>query len=138
MSKSLKSQGMRRCRHESSYFQGRYNKYGRYQWDIKYYDFQNEFEIETALFWAFGDYVKVGVNPVNGNTIRGFDGLSELLGRPIESGTAGRSGGWLVIDTELTPAELKKVDAHVEACMNGLSDFLRDEREFQASEASHE
>ena len=135
---NLKRQGMRRCTRQSSYFQGKYNRYGLYQWDIKYYGFESEFEIEAAGVWAFGDHVKVGTNPVNGNKVYGFDGISNLLGRPIQSSTAGRSGGWLVIDTALTDEELDKVDKHVEACMAHLKDFLIDERAFHAEQGGAE
>lgn len=113
---------MRRVNGPSVYFRGAFNKYGRYQWNIKYYRFESEFEIESAILWAFGEYSYKD---------RGFDGLNELLGRAVKSGTDGRSGGWLVIDTELTDAELELIDAHVESCLKGLPDFLKEEREYR-------
>lgn len=134
MCKQLKDQGMRRCKHSSSYFRGAFNKYGRYQWDIKFYDWQNEYEVESAVLWAFGEHVKFGTKPSNGNSRYHFDQLSEVVGRPVEARIQGRSGGWLVIDSELTEEELAKVDAHVEACMKGLKAFLTEERAFRKEE----
>lgn len=111
---------IRRCEHESSYFQGYFQTYGRYQWDIKYYGWMDEFEIEAARRWSLGDYCyKTGQ----------FEYLNEVVGRPVQASIEGRSGGWLVIDTELTPEELSKVDQHVEACLKALSEFLKEERE---------
>lgn len=122
--------GIRNNPGQSSYFQGRFAEYGLYQWNIKFNGFESESEIETAQSWAFGEHVKIGTRALNGNTLYGFDGITELLGRPIESSIAGRSGGWLVIDTKLTPAELKKIDKHVKACLKGLNEFLESERTF--------
>ncbi len=122
----------------SQYFGGAYQGYGRYQWSIKYYGFKHEDEIEAAQLWAFGDWVKQGTKASNGNTLRGFDGISNLLGRPIESGTEGRSGGWLVIYTELTGEELTKIDEHVRCCMEALPTFTAEEREFHKSENAEE
>ena len=118
----------------SSYFQGGYRGYGRYQWNIKYYGWQNDYEIESAVLWGFGDYVKIGTKAINGNTIRGFYLIGELVGRPIESFTAGRSGGWLVVNTELTEEELTKIDSHVESVMKSLPSFLEEERSFRKEE----
>jgi|GEM_PF-4072374 len=115
--KSLKDQGLRRCEHESSYFRGSFNKYGKYQWDIKFYGFNSDYEIELAQNWAFGEK---------------FEYLSEIIGRPVKAHIAGRSGGWLVIDTDLYPDELNRIDEHVNSCMAGLKDFLKDERQYQS------
>lgn len=109
-----------------SYFGGAYRGYGQYQWNIKFYGFNDEFEIESAQRWAFGEYsFKTG----------SFEGIDELLGRMVKASTQGRSGGWLVIDSELTETELKRIDSFVSACMAGLESFLVEERDFHASEA---
>lgn len=119
----------------SNYFQGKFQGYGMYQWNIKFYGFQDESEIEAAQLWAFGEHIVVSKSERGSTNLKyGFEGISALLERPIESGTAGRSAGWLVIDTELTDAELEKVDAHVKSCMEGVAEFLKEEREFHASE----
>jgi hypothetical protein len=106
---------------QSSYFLGGFRGYGRYQWNIKFYGgFHSEYEIEIARCWAFGDYLYSKGE---------FEYLNEVVGRPVKASIQGRSGGWLVIDTELTQAELKKVDQHVKACLKGLSAFLKEDRE---------
>lgn len=111
----------------SSYFGGGYESYGRYQWNIKYYGFEDQNEIEAAQFWAFGEYsYKTGT----------FDGIDELIGRPVKASIQGRSGGWFVIDTELTEKELKTIDRHVSACMKALPEFLSEERQYHADEAA--
>lgn len=105
---------------QSSYFQGQYQGYGRYQWNIKFYGFEAEHEVETAQNWAFGEY---------SYSTGQFDYLNEVVGRPVKASLQGRSGGWLVVDTELTEAELTKIDEHVKACLKGLSAMLVDERQ---------
>lgn len=112
----------------SSYFKGEFAAYGRYQWNIKFYEFEDDCEIETAVFWAFGEHEKLK------NGRYGFSAISDLLGREIESHIDGRSGGWLVIDTELRAYELKQLDAFVESSMRGLPEMLKEERAFRASE----
>ena len=107
---------------KSNYFRGGYRDYGRYAWCIKYYDFQNNDEIESALFNMFGEYIY---------SKQGFEYFTELLGRPIKSSTAGRLGGWLVIDTELTERELQKIDEYIASVMKSLPDFLKEERAFK-------
>jgi len=118
----------------SSYFQGGYRGYGRYQWNIKYYGWQNDYEIESAVLWGFGDHIKIGTKAINGNTIRGFDLLNEKLGRPIEASIEGRSGGWLVVHSELSEEELNVVDDYVRSVMEGLPSFLEEERKFRKEE----
>ena len=113
---------------QSAYLGGGHRTYGRYQWCIKYYGFRADWEIEVAQQWAFGDWRK----QVDGQY--GFDGISDLLGRPIDATIHGRSGGWLVVDSELSPEELRKLDEHVAACMVELPAFLANEREFRAAE----
>ena len=113
----------------SSYFGGGHRDYGRYQWNVKFYGWQNEWEIEAARLWAFGEYMY---------SRGGFDELNDLIGRPVKASLSGRSGGWLVIDTELTKAELRKVDRHVKACMKGLPAFLKEERAFNTEETCEE
>lgn len=113
----------------SSYFGGGYRGYGRYQWGIKYYGFESEFEIELAQNWAFGSYTKLQSGKY------GFWLINDLLGREVEASIEGRSGGWFVIHSKLSKAELDKVDAHIEQCREYLPDFLIEEREFRKSEA---
>jgi hypothetical protein len=94
----------------------------KYQWNIKYYGFENDWEPEEALRWAFGEYLyKDGGH---------FETLDEVVGRRVHASTAGRSGGWLVIHDELTDEEFAAVDRHVKACLAGLTDFLKSERQF--------
>jgi hypothetical protein len=105
----------------SSYFQGGYSGYGKYQWNIKFYGFQNDAEIETAIHWAFGEY-----NLANHT----FDGINDLIGRKVRAHIDGRSGGWLVVDSTLTEVELQKIDELVSASLKGLSEMLSEERKF--------
>lgn len=105
---TLKQQGLRLARHESSYFMGRYNKYGRYQYDVKYYGYESECEVDHITSCFLGEHVKLK------NGRYGFELLSDLLKRDIESRLDGMSGGWLVIDTELTARELTRLDKYVE------------------------
>jgi hypothetical protein len=106
---------------ESSYFLGRFKAYGQYQWNMKYYDWENECEIEIARYWGFGDRV--------GNT---YSEINELLGREVSAWFDGRSGGWFVIDSELTEEELIKVNDRITAIMEYLPTLLKEEREFLA------
>ncbi len=106
---------------ESSYFLGRFKAYGQYQWNVKYYDWGSESEIELARYWAFGDRV--------GN---GYSQLNELLGREASAWFDGHSGGWFVIDSELTEEELIKVNDRITAIMEYLPTFLKEEREYLA------
>ena len=101
----------------SSYFQGGYRGYGRYQWNIKYYNFESEFEVEVAQFWVFGN---------------DFDAIKDLLDREVECSIAGRSGGWFVIDTELTKKELKLIDAYIKSCLKHLPKHLKEWRESES------
>lgn len=119
MKPSLKNQGLRRCTHSSSYFRGAFPSYGRYQWDIKYYGFNNNYEIEEALsfFFNIGDWIGLP------------NRFTEELGKDVKVSIQGRSGGWLVIDTELTEAELNKVDEIVDSAMNALPSYLEELRQ---------
>lgn len=118
----------------SSYFGGGYRGYGRYQWDIKFYGWNNDYEIESAVLWGFGDHVKIGTKELNGNGIYGFDLISDIVGRPIESSIEGRSGGWFVVHSELSEEELQKINEHVDGVMKGLPEFLKEERKFREEE----
>lgn len=99
----------------SSYFGGEFRGYGLYQWNIKFYGFESEYEIESACGWAFGEYLF---------TRHQFEYLNEIVGRPIQAHIDGRSGGWLVIDEELTKVELKRVDRHIRSCLKVLPKYL--------------
>ena len=105
---------------ESSYFLGRFKAYGQHQWNVKYYDWGSESEIEIARLWAFGD---------RGN---GYSEINELLGREVSAWFDGRGGGWFVIDSELTEEELIKVSDRITAIMEYLPTLLKEEREFLA------
>jgi len=110
---TLKEQGLRRCKHDSAYFRGAYNRYGRYQWDVKYNGFNDDSEIETARHAFFG--------PEN-------EEIDALLGRKINSFFDGRSGGWFAVDTSLTETELQKLDEYIEGVMKYLPGFLEEVR----------
>lgn len=110
----------------SSYFGGGHRNYGRYQWNVKFQGFNDEFEMSAAQLWALGEHV-----PMKSGKGRHFEYLSELVGREVEAYLEGRSGGWLSVHTELSEAELTKIDGHVKACLKGLPEFLREERELR-------
>lgn len=112
----------------SSYFQGAYANYGLYQWNVKTYLPEDESEYESVRLWCLGEHVKIGSKTSNGNTIYGYEMISEVVGRPVTSHLDGRSAGWLVVDTELTSEELTKVDEYVSEFMAGIKQFLIDER----------
>lgn len=96
--------------HKSNYFQGAYAGYGRYQWDLKYYDWKNDYEPEDAC-----------------NEFFGIDGehLSAIVKRPLKVWMDGRSGGWLVIDTELTENEQKQLNSYIDKCFKMLPKYLK-------------
>jgi hypothetical protein len=100
----------------SSYFGGAYRGYGMYQWNIKYYGWESDFQINEAVLWAFGVYYYSKGQ---------FDYLNEVVGRPVRAFQAGRSGGWLVIDEPLTDKELRAVNRHIKVCMRNLPKFLK-------------
>lgn len=106
----------------SSYFQGKHQGYGRYQWNIKFYGFESDFEIEMSQQWAFGSYM---------HSKQQFDQINEVIGRPVKAGIGGRSGGWFVIYDELTEEELKKLDKYVEKVIKNLPEYLKEERELK-------
>jgi len=110
----------------SSYFGGGYRGYGHYQWNIKYYGWQNEYEIESAVRWAFGEYLY---------SKRTFDQIVDIFGRPVKCHTDGRSGGWFVIDEPLSKSELRKMDRHINHVMKNLPEFLKEERKLHSEVA---
>lgn len=107
----------------SAYFQGKYQSYGPYQWSIKYYDWDADWEIEEAHHAFFYD---------------DFADLKEYVGRDIEVSIAGRSGGWLVVDEDLTKDEVQKVTEWVVATMKSLPDFLKEVRAERKAEEEAE
>lgn len=129
----------------SSYFQGGYRAYGRYQWACKWHDwgvdgeetsFENE--IEDARRFFFGEYI----HDKNGRK-GGYDALPAIIGRKpleeggtlIDSGFSGRSGGWFVVDDDLTDEELEKLDTYIKEMMDtGLEQYLKEERAFRQQE----
>lgn len=130
--KEQKQKQIRRTNGKSNYFQGGFEVYGRYQWNIKYYGFQSDEEIEYALLSFLGVYVTSGDGFFK-DVESGFIKLIQLLKRPIESHIDGRSNGWLVISTELTDKELKIVDEYIESCMKQLPKLLKDFRKGKQS-----
>jgi hypothetical protein len=127
----------------SSYFQGGYQAYGRYQWNAKYYDWGTdeegsfEFEIEEARRYFFGEFIQ------RKNGKWGYEALPAIIGRKpldeggelISSGFSGRSGGWFVVDDELTEEELHTLDQYIEKMMKGeLKQFLEEERAIRRQE----
>jgi hypothetical protein len=106
-----------------SYFRGRFRGYGLYQWNIKYYDYNDSFEMEEAALYFLGNQVD------NGKGRWGFEVINDILGRKVESYLEGRSGGWLVINSELSDQELELIDNYVSESMQNLKGFLRELRE---------
>lgn len=109
---------IRRCEHKSSYWMGGRSLYGRYQWDVKYYGWEDEIEIEIVAAHFLG-----------GQTKNGYEVIDEIVGRPVNCFFEGRSGGWLVIDTKLTEKELKKVDKFIERSMKEIPKLLKSIRQ---------
>jgi len=103
----------------SQYFRGDYRIYGRYQWNIKYYGWQNDSEIEAAQCWAFEDIGQF---------------LEEKTGQQISWGIEGRSGGWFVVYNELSKVAFDIIDQHINEMMNHLPEFLKMEREYNQTE----
>jgi hypothetical protein len=122
----------------SSYFQGGYRAYGRYQWSAKWHGWEDFVqEVEAARAFFFGEYIRP-----DGHR-GGYTELPAIVGRKpydeggqlISSGFDGRSGGWFVVDEELTDEELEKLDRYIHDMMHGgLKQFLEDERAFHRQE----
>ena len=116
----------------SSYFRGGYQAYGRYQWNVKHYGWEDmEQEIEAARLWAFGESVAF-TTVVGGARYLCREHIEELIGRKVSCGFYGRSGGWFVVVDDLTEVELEKIDDHVKLTMESLPKFLREERRINA------
>jgi hypothetical protein len=112
----------------SPYFQGRYKRYGQYQWNVKLHRIDlDDNELESIREWALGERVKVGRG-------YGFERINELLGHEVESYLEGRSGGWLTINADLTPEEVQKIDSFVSETLKGIPLFLKEERKYRAEE----
>src|SRR5574343_374937 len=108
----------------SSYFRGVYNRYGRYQWNVKLSNISfDDIELEQIQDMFLGEYVK------NKNGKYGYTSIKEHLGREVESHLDGRSGGWLVINTELTDDEVLKIDAFVRESLESIPSFLKEIRD---------
>lgn len=108
---------------QSSYFQGKFQGYGKYQWNVKSYEFNNEFEIESArdaFFETLGTQ-QIWLEELN------IRGISQVF-------FAGRSGGWLVINDDLTEEEVSKITKYIKDSLKALPEFLKQEREFRAQE----
>jgi hypothetical protein len=76
----------------SSYFGGTHAHYGRYQWNVKRYDWSDDLEINDAQLNAI-DEIRFALNEPK-----------------LSISFEGRSGGWLVIHDPLEPSELKLID----------------------------
>lgn len=112
----------------SSYFRGGYQAYGSYQWNVKHYGWEDMGqEIEAARQWAFGELIPFPVKERN-TMFCCFEMIEELIGRKVSCSFEGRSGGWFTIHDELTEEELTKIDDYVKLTMEGLPEFLREER----------
>jgi len=92
--------------------------YGRYQWDVKYYGWMDEIEPSFVIDHFLGAETKDG-----------YQVIDEIVGRTVNCFFEGRSGGWLVIDTELTEDELERVDEYIEKSMRDIPVLLHDLRE---------
>lgn len=117
----------------SNYFQGVFATYGRYQWNVKYYGYQSEDEIEYAQFMFLGNYIEHGQGHFK-DVVSGFETINQLLDRQIESSLQGRSNGWLVINTDLSIKELEIVDAYIQNSMKLLPKVLKEYRKDQKNE----
>ena len=106
--------GAFRAKGASPYFQGRYKIYGPYQWSIKYYDWNDETEIELAREAFFYD---------------DFYDLKQEIGRDVKIHIDGRSGGWLVIDEDLTEEEFDRASDWIERMMRLLPEVLEQIRD---------
>ena len=91
-------------RETSPYWGGGFERYGRYQWRIKYYGFKSDDEIEYALLEFFGVY---------DYTTGSFPVIDALLGGVVKAGIDGRMGGWFYVDTYLCAADLHKLDIYI-------------------------
>ena len=112
--KKIAAYGAFRIKGASPYFKGRYKMYGPYQWNIKFYDWQSDDEIEAANEAFFYD---------------DFYDLKERLWRDVKVHIDGRSGGWFVIDEDLTVDEWEEVNDYINGVMKALPKFLKEYRE---------
>ena len=108
-----------------------------YRWNMKYYHWESEYEVEDARRFVFGEYVQMKTKQYGSNNTRHtFDQLENIVGKEVEAGFEGRSGGWFVIYDELTEEEYARVSEHVKTAMDtSIKEFLVDEREFRRQEA---
>ena len=94
---------------KTPYFNNGLEYYGRYQWNVKRYDWENDEDINDAQL----------------NTIQRLK--FELNDPRLDISFQGRSGGWLVIDTPLEPMELRRVDVLVEKYLNASIEDIMNE-----------
>ena len=102
----------------SPYWNGGFEGYASNQWDIKYYGFESEYEVEYAQLWAFGE---------------NFEMLQIATGVKAEFFIEGRSSGWLCTNTELTVKQLQKITEYVKECLKGLPEVLKEYREMEGA-----
>ncbi len=87
--------------------------HGLHAWNVKYYGWMDEFEPSEAIEYFLGPELEK---------------VSELLGRPVTTSFEGRSGGWFVINEELTADEITVIDTYINKCMRELPQFLHELR----------
>jgi len=107
-----------------------------YRWNMKYYDWQTDYECEDARRFVFGEYVKMKTKRYGSNHDRyTFDMLADIVGREVEASFEGRSGGWFTIHDELNAVEYAAVTKHVDQAMHGaIKEFLDEERKIRREE----
>ena len=114
-----KQNQIRRTNGASNYWNNAREVYGKYQWNVKYYSYESEDEIEFIQLCLLGIDLERG---------KGFTALKDLLNKDVESHLGGRSGGWLVINTPLTNEELSIVDEYVSISMKQIPNLLKEYR----------
>lgn len=127
---------IRNVKGTSGYFMGGYRVYhkdGGFQWDVKLHhiDLEHEYELEMLRDTFLGYYGKY-------DNKYGFEHINDLLGRKVDASLAGRSGGWLVIDENLSETEVEKIDNLVTDIMNHsqavLNEYRREAEEERQAE----
>lgn len=91
---------------KTPYFQNGHRAYGRYQWNVKRYDW-HRISLESEAF-------EQALEDLRCDTIEVIQYKLGALDREISIGFDGRSSGWLVIDSPLTDDELALIDMLVD------------------------
>lgn len=109
----------------SPYFGGKNRLYTDVaQWNMKCYGWEDDNEIEAARTWAFGEYLYGRQT---------FENIKDIVKRngkqpDVKCGFEGRSGGWFVVYSPLTSAEVRRLDRYIKKVMTELPAFLKEER----------